>query len=243
MIAALFRGFRPRLIPSVIAGLGVAFLLSLSVWQLFRMAEKREINTMRAERLAHTPIELPARIDDPQALDFRRVILRGSVADDRELFLQCRSQRGNDGNCILVALHRPEGLPVLINRGWVPPERKDPARRPRLASNLPLAIEGVLRISPQRNWAMPANDPQRNIWFSYDLPVMARALGVDALAPVYLEASVDPRRQDGAPLGGQTRFQLPDNHLQYAITWFALALALAVIFVISQRQDQGEKQP
>jgi surfeit locus 1 family protein len=82
---------------------------------------------------------------------------------------------------------------------------------------------------------MPDNDPQRNVWFSYDLPAMAAALGVPALAPFYLEAALDPSRAEGAPLGGQTRFQLPDNHLGYAFTWYALAIALAVIFVLSQR--------
>ena len=59
--------------------------------------------------------------------------------------------------------------------------------------------------------------------------------GVPALAPFYLEAALDPSRAEGAPLGGQTRFQLPDNHLGYAFTWYALAIALAVIFVLSQR--------
>jgi surfeit locus 1 family protein len=66
---------------------------------------------------------------------------------------------------------------------------------------------------------------------------MARALGMASLAPFYLEAAVDPQAPEGAPLGGQTRFQLPDNHLGYALTWFALAIALTVIFVLSQRQE------
>ena len=64
---------------------------------------------------------------------------------------------------------------------------------------------------------------------------MAARLGGPALAPCCLQAALDPAPAEGAPLGGQTRFQLPDNHLGYAFTWYALAIALAVIFVLSQR--------
>jgi len=86
---------------------------------------------------------------------------------------------------------------------------------------------------------MPDNEPAKNVWFFYDLPAMGRALGASELAPFYLEASVDPQAPEGAPLGGQTRFQLPDNHLGYAFTWFSLAIALAVIFFLSQRQERA----
>jgi surfeit locus 1 family protein len=127
---------------------------------------------------------------------------------------------------------------VLVNRGWVPPARKDPARRPAAQREGEAELRGVLRVAQQRTRFMPDNDPAKNVWFFYDLPAMERALGVADLAPFYLEAAVDPRAPDGSPLGGQTRFQLPDNHLGYAFTWFALAIALAVIFVLSQRQER-----
>jgi surfeit locus 1 family protein len=127
---------------------------------------------------------------------------------------------------------------VLVNRGWVPPSRKDPARRPAAQVSGETELRAVLRVAQQRTRFMPDNDPAKNVWFFYDLPAMGRALGVERLAPFYLEAAVDPQAPDGAPLGGQTRFQLPDNHLGYAFTWFALAIALAVVFVLSQRQER-----
>ncbi len=234
---ALLRDFRPRFWPSVIAGCGVLLLLSLGTWQVVRLFEKRAINGLRADRLAMAETLLPPVLADPSAWEFRRVSVRGSLDHGRELYLPCRSQRGNEGTCILVVLHRDEGLPVLVNRGWVPPSRKDPARRPAAQVAGQAELRGVLRVAPQRTRFMPDNDPGKNVWFFYDLPAMARALGVASLAPFYLEAAVDPRAPEGAPLGGQTRFQLPDNHLGYALTWFALAIALTVIFVLSQRQE------
>jgi surfeit locus 1 family protein len=234
----LLRGFRPRLWPTAIAATGVALLLALGTWQLFRLVEKRATNALRAERLAAPPAPLPAGLADPAAWEFRRVALRGRFDHAHELFLPCRSQRGNDGTCIVTPLLRTDGPPVLVNRGWVPPARKDPARRAAGQVAGEVGVEGVLRAAPQRSWAMPDNDPARNVWFWWELPAMARAAGLDRVAPFYVEASIDPAAPEGAPLGGQTRHQLPDNHLGYALTWYALAAALAAIYVISQRQPE-----
>lgn len=238
MIGNFLRDFRPRFWPSVIAGLGVLTLLGLGTWQVARLFEKRATNSLRAERLATPPASLPARLDDPAAWEFRRVQIRGTLRHERELYLPCRSQRGNEGTCIVVPLIRAEGLPVIVNRGWVPPARKDPARRPNAQPAGEVTLDGVVRVAAQRTAFMPDNDPGRNVWFSYDLPAMARALDLPAVAPFYIEAAVDPQAPEGAPLGGQTRFQLPDNHLGYALTWYALAIALAVIFVLSQREER-----
>ncbi|MFO0294506.1 MAG: SURF1 family protein [Rhodospirillales bacterium] len=235
---ALLRDFRPRFWPSVIAGCGIVLLLSLGTWQVARLFEKRAINGLRAERLAMAEAPLPSVLAEPSAWEFRRVSVRGALEHARELYLPCRSQRGNEGTCVLVVLQRAEGLPVLVNRGWVPPSRKDPARRPAAQVSGETELRAVLRVAQQRTRFMPDNDPAKNVWFFYDLPAMGRALGVERLAPFYLEAAVDPQAPDGAPLGGQTRFQLPDNHLGYAFTWFALAIALAVVFVLSQRQER-----
>lgn len=237
MLTSILRDFRPRFWPSVIAGCGVALLLGLGTWQVVRLFEKREINAERAARLAMPVTKLPPTLDDPRRWEFRRVTATGTLLHERELFLPCRSQRGNDGTCVLVAMKRADGAPVLVNRGWVPPSRKDPARRADAQPTGEVTITAVLRVSPQRTGFMPANEPSRNVWFAYDIPQMATALGQPTLAPFYLEAALDPAAPPNAPLGGQTRFQLPDNHLGYALTWYALAIALAVIFVLSQRQE------
>ena len=236
MAVAFLRGFRPHLWPSLIAGAGVLLMLGLGSWQVARLFEKRETNALRAERLAAAPAPLPARLDDPARWEFRRVTLRGRFAHERELYLPCRSQHGNDGTCVLTPLLRDDGgAPVLVNRGWVPPPRKDPARRAAGQAAGDATVEGVLRVAQQRSWAMPDNAPERNVWFWYELPAMARATGLP-LATFYVEAAIDPAAPEGAPLGGQTRYQLPDNHLGYALTWYALAIAFAVIYVMSQRQ-------
>ncbi len=237
---ARLRGIRPQFWPTLIAGCGVALLLALGTWQVARLGEKRATNALRAERLSAPPAPLPARLDDPAAWEFRRVVARGRFVHDRELYLPCRSQRGNDGTCVIAPLVRTDGPPVLVNRGWVPPSRKDPGRRPPAPTSGEVELVGVLRVAPQRTWAMPDNEPAKNVWFWWDPPAMARAAKLDAAAPFYLEATLDPAAPEGAPIGGQTRERLPDNHLGYAFTWYALAIALGAIYVLSQIQTPPE---
>ena len=130
------------------------------------------------------------------------------------------------------------GLPILVNRGWVPYERRDPATRAAGQVAGPVVVEGILRREPRggaSSWFVPDNSPERNQWFWFDLPAMARAAGVPAFAPFYVEAAAAPN-PGGLPIGGQTIVELPSNHLEYAITWYSLAIALAFIYVLWHRQ-------
>jgi surfeit locus 1 family protein len=234
MVRDYLAGFRPRPVPTLIAGIGVAVLLALGTWQLFRLAEKNAINAFRAERAAAQAVPLPVRIDDVAAWEFRRVQVTGTYDHGRELHVNARSQRGNTGYDIVTPLRRADGPPVLINRGWVPYSRKDAAARADGQVAGLVTVEGILRSEPRKGWLMPANSAERNEWFWFDLPAMKQAAGVPDAAPFYIEAGPAPN-PGGFPIGGQTLLSLPNNHLQYAYTWFSLAIALAVIYVVSQR--------
>lgn len=239
MLNNLLADFRPRLVPTLMAVCGVVLLLGLGTWQLFRLAEKNAINEFRAARASAPAVELPAHIDNLADWEFRRVRLTGTFLNDRELFLNARSLRGNTGYEIVTPLVREAGPPVLVNRGFVPYDRKDPASRAAGEPKGVVTIEGVLRTEPRKGWLMPDNDAVRNVWFWYDLPAMAKAAGVPDAAPFYIEAGPEPN-PGGIPVGGQTQVQLPNNHLGYALTWYALAIALAVIYFVSQREKRSE---
>jgi surfeit locus 1 family protein len=238
MIHKLFAGFRPRLVPTLIAVPGVMLLIALGTWQLFRLAEKNAINSFRAERIATAAVALPARVDDVAPWEFRRVSVTGTFDHAKELRVNARSQRGNTGYDLVTPLRRADGPPILVNRGWVPYSRKEPQARQEGQVAGPVTVEGILRTEPRKGWLMPANDVARNEWFWFDLPAMKQAAGVPDAASFYIEAGPAPN-PGGFPIGGQTIFQLPSNHLQYAITWFALAIALAVIYVVSQRAPRS----
>lgn len=236
MIREVFADFRPRLIPTLIAGAGIVLLLALGTWQVLRLFEKNAINAFRADRAAVAPVPLPARIDNLADWEFRRVTVTGIFAHERELHLNARSQRGNNGYQIVTPLLRENASPVLVSRGWVPYERKNPATRAEGQVSGPVTVEGILRTEPRKGLLMPTNDVARNEWFWYDLPAMAAASGAPNMAPFYIEAGAAPN-PGGFPIGGQTLVQLPSNHLGYALTWYALAIALAVIYFLSQRRQ------
>jgi len=103
-------------------------------------------------------------------------------------------------------------------------------------------IQGLLRLPPSGKpaWFLPDNRPDLNYWFWVDLPAMSAADGLDRVAPFYIDADETPN-PSGWPKGGVTRLVLPNDHLQYAITWFSLAVALIVIYVLSHRRSAGPK--
>ncbi|MCC7276540.1 MAG: SURF1 family protein, partial [Alphaproteobacteria bacterium] len=163
-----------------------------------------------------------------------RVAATGTFRHDRELYVAAVSRRGNDGYQIVTPLIRAAGPPVLVNRGWVPKDRKEPATRAAGQVEGTVTVEGIARTRQVRRGLVPENQVDRNLWFTMDLPVMAEAAGLPEVLPLYVEAG-DAPNPGGYPLGGQTRISLPNDHLQYALTWFLLALALAVIYVSYHR--------
>jgi surfeit locus 1 family protein len=138
---------------------------------------------------------------------------------------------------VITPLQTPEGDVVLIDRGFVTDAFKDPASRPQGQLGDGITVTGLARPPEAQTLFIPDNEIQQNRWFWRDLGAMTRSMfpnGTKDVAPFFLEAE----RSDvpgGLPLGGQTRLDLPNSHLQYAITWFLLALCLVVIYVIYVR--------
>lgn len=142
--------------------------------------------------MAAPPMALPARIADPDSLAFRHVQVTGTLRHDKELFVAAVSRRGNDGYQIVTPLIRAAGPPVLVNRGWVPKDRKDPSRRLPGQVEGTVTIDGIARLRQVRSGLIPENQPGQNLWFTMDLPAMAAAAGLPEVAPVYVEAGPAP---------------------------------------------------
>jgi surfeit locus 1 family protein len=118
---------------------------------------------------------------------------------------------------------------VIVNRGFVPTELRDPASRPQSQPPGEATVTGLVRAPQARAWFIPQDVPSENRWFTRDPGAIAAAKDLDRTAPFYVEADATAN-PGGWPRGGQTRLDLPNNHLQYALTWYGLALALAVVF-------------
>lgn len=217
--------------PTLFTAIALAIMVGLGFWQLDRRAWKHGLIAARTAGAQAAAVPLPDRIEDPAAWEYRKVAVAGRLLHEREMYLTGRSYRDRPGFQVITPLRLPDGSHLLVNRGWVPADRRDPATRAAGQPAGDVAVEGLVRLSTVPGYFTPANQPDRNLWFYPDVGEMARAAGLAAVMPVFVEAGPAENR-GGLPVGGQTRLDLADNHLQYALTWFSLAATLAVIYVL-----------
>lgn len=226
--------FHPGLWPTLLTLSALAILLGLGVWQLQRLEWKEALIAQTQARLAQAPAALPESLSAPQELAYQPVVVEGRYLHDRELYFGSRVRDGQVGLHVVTPLEMADGRQILIDRGWVPPDRRDPASRAAGQLEEQVRIEGLLRSGGWSGYAgfAPANDPQANLWLWPDLPAMAAAAGLEnPVTEVYLDAAAGQHAGD-YPIGGQTQVTFKNDHLQYALTWFGLAAVLAAIYLI-----------
>jgi surfeit locus 1 family protein len=235
---AVRRGGLP-LIPTLMTLPAVLLMLGLGTWQLERLAWKTALIADRVERTTAPPIPLPSTIGDDE---YRQVRVAGEFLHEKEMHLVAHSQRGNVGFQVITPLRLEGGGHLLVSRGWVPQDRRDPVRRAAGQVAGRVELEAVLRAAGRHGWLTPDNNPERNVWFTIDVPAMARYAGLDpaAVRPFYVDAGPAPN-PGGYPLGGQTRVNLPNDHLQYAITWYSLGIAFMVIYLVYVRRQRRDE--
>jgi surfeit locus 1 family protein len=229
--AAAARRFAPGLWPTVAAFFGLLVLLGLGTWQVERLQWKEALIAERRAGLAAPVVPLPATAEDWREWDFRPVVVHGELRHDLEQLFGVGAIDGRIGHHVLTPLVRPGGAAVLVDRGWVPADRAHPATRREGQPTGPAEIAGIARYrgEDRPGWFTPDNRPAQSLWYWYDLPALERTLGLELL-PVVIEtaATANP---GGLPIGGQTHAELPNNHLQYAITWYGLAAGLLGVWI------------
>ena len=226
--------FRLLLWPIVFTTPALALLIGLGIWQMHRLHWKEGLIAHINAQMEAPAVDLPVTIDDPNVWEYRRVKVTGHYQNGKELYLYATGPDGDAGYLVFTPLVRAEGAPVLVNRGWVPQKLRDPATRLQGQREGDVTIEGVGRVSGGAGPFTPANEPGENQWFQRDLDQMSKAVG-EPLAPVMIDRDNAPL-PGGWPLGGRTRIDIPNNHLEYAITWFSLAYVLLVVFAIYARR-------
>lgn len=219
--------------PTLFTLFGLALLSGLGTWQVQRLHWKEGLIAQRQATLAAAPVQLPATLAAARALEFHPVRVAGRFRNDRELYLAATNERGDAGFQVLTPLVQADGAAVLVDRGFVPSERKAPASRAAGEPAGEVTVTGLLRLPPEgkSSWFVPDNRPDRNEWYWIDLPSMAAAAGIGETLPFLIDADATPN-PGGYPQGGQTPIDLPNNHLQYALTWYGLAGTLLVFYIL-----------
>jgi surfeit locus 1 family protein len=218
----------------------LALLIGLGVWQLRRLEWKEGLIAQIEARAKGPPISLEEAIDlahagkDPS---YYRVHVKGHFENDKERYLYALSTDGEPGWHVITPFASNEGDLVLIDRGFVPDKLRDPSTRRAGELEGEVDVTGLVRLPEIQGLFTPDNDPNANHWFWRDLNGMTFSMFPTATmnpAPFFLEAEKSDV-SGGWPRGGQTRLELPNNHLQYAITWFLLAGAVIVIYAVYMR--------
>jgi surfeit locus 1 family protein len=240
---------RGLLVPALFTLVGLALLTGLGVWQFERKARKEGLIDAITRRMNAAPIALPPPERwsglDAAHDEFTRVTFPAVFENDREALVFAgasafRPDTSGTGYWVFTPARLADGARVAVNRGFVPEANKDPATRMAGLVNGPIDIVGVLRWPEQGGWFTPAGDPARNLWFVRDPLAIAAAKGWGDVAPFYVEQEV-PAPPGGLPLPGKLTVNLPNNHLQYAITWFALAAVLGGVFIAFARARRREE--
>jgi len=234
--------FRPLFWPTVFTVPVVLLCLGLGFWQIERLFWKRELIAQRQAAVAAAPVNAPGSLEEARGLEFHHVTDEGVFLHDKEIFLGATSEAGRNGYQVLTPLREDGGRIIFVNRGFIPAELKDPAKRGDGRASGRVQVRGLLRLAPAAKpaWFLPDNRADLNYWFWVDLHAMAAADQLDRVAPFYIDADATPN-PGGWPKGGVTRLELRNDHLQYAITWFSLAVALVVIYFLYRRRNPGSE--
>jgi surfeit locus 1 family protein len=230
------RSWRGLIIPAVILFL---ILIGLGTWQIQRKAWKEALIASLTEQLAGPPKALPAPATwsslDQTSEEYNRVSFNAvfDYADEALIYGAASAFRpdvSGPGYWVFTPARLADGRVVIVNRGFVPEDRKDPKSRPDGQVPGTIDVVGVMRWPESRHWFSPNDEPAHNLWFTRDPQSVADAKGLGAVAPFYIEQET-PVPPGGLPRPGKLEVRLPDNHLQYAVTWYGLALVLVVVFV------------
>lgn len=228
---------RPGLLAVLLiaAALVSAGFVALGAWQLQRLAWKQDLIERIERQLAAEPVPAPgpgawprlSRAED----EYRRVLVRGEFVHERETLVRASTALGS-GHWVLTPLRSEEGFWVLVNRGFVPPDRRERASRAADEPRGMQQVTGLLRLPEPGGSLLQDNDPAADRWYSRDVAAIAAARGLGAaqpgpVAPYFIDEAAGARDAGAWPRPGLTVLRFSNKHLGYALTWFALAAMVA----------------
>jgi surfeit locus 1 family protein len=217
-----------------------AIFIGLGIWQIERRGWKLALIARVDERVHAPPVAAPGPAEWTKISaardEYRHVRLSGHFLNDKETQVYTATDLG-PGYWVVTPLKRDDGTIVLVDRGFVPMDKRDPRSRPQGESTGETKVVGLLRISEPKGTFLRDNVPSENRWYSRDVAAIAKARNLSDVAPYFVDADATPN-PGGLPVGGLTRIHFRNAHLQYAVTWFAMALLVVVAAIVVIRQER-----
>ena len=236
--------------PTFASAIALAILLALGFWQIRRLAWKETLLARIHDRMRGPPEPLPPESDwatlKPGRYEYRHVKATGVFDNDKEVQVYIgsggkRYEGVGPGYDVLTPLRLPDGAHVIVNRGFVPLANKNPATRADGEPRGTVTVAGVMRPPQGRNFFTPPDKPAEGVWFTRDPAAIAAYFHLARTAPFLINADRNAAAPQGAPAGGATVVDIPNNHFMYAVTWFGLAAGLMAVYGVFAMQIIGEK--
>ncbi|MEW9806933.1 SURF1 family protein [Mesorhizobium sp. ZMM04-5] len=229
----------------LLAAAAFIVLIGLGTWQVQRLHWKEDLLATIEARVSGMPRPLDAIEADYAAqgsVDYMPVMATGTFRHDGERHFLA-TWKGRSGFFVYTPLELADGRFVIVNRGFVPYELKDASERAEGQVAGAVAIAGLARdpLSEKPSSLVPDNDLAKNVFYWKDRDAMAASAGLGdkaVVVPFFIDADAAPN-PGGWPVGGVTLIDLPNNHLQYAVTWYGLAAALAAVMGVAMWRRRG----
>ncbi|HVX75938.1 MAG TPA: SURF1 family protein [Bradyrhizobium sp.] len=210
--------------------LGEILLVGLGVWQIERRTWKLDLIARVDRRIAAPATAAPGPRAWPEISrdrdEYRHVRVTGHFAAVRPVLVKALTELGG-GYWVLAPFETDQGFNVLVNRGFVPEAAAAATRDDAKGGQAQTSVVGLLRITEPKGAFLRSNDPGQDRWYSRDVAAIGAKLGIADLAPYFIDADASANGA-GQPVGGLTVVSFPNNHLIYVVTWFSLAIMLAI---------------
>ncbi len=238
------RGRSPRrVLFAAILSLLTVMLIGLGIWQIERRTWKLELIARVNARVHAEPVPPPAR-EQWAAVnrghdEYRRLTVAGTFENELESLVYASTVLG-PGFWVMTPLRLSDGTTILINRGFVPLDKRDPSTRQAVQLSGRVIVTGLMRMSEPKGSILRRNDPSADRWYSRDVSAIAGRQRLTDFAPYFVDADAISN-PGGFPVGGLTVVDFPNNHLVYAITWLTLAAMAAGLAVMTSGAKLGKK--
>lgn len=244
------RSLFARRVLAICAGVVFLCFVFLGTWQIYRLQWKLDLIARVGQRVHATAVDAPGQplwaavnaADD----EYRHVQVSGKLLSEQTSYVQASTVLGS-GYWMLTPLRQPDGSIVLINRGFVPVQNKTTSAQPQPPQEV--SVTGLLRMPEPGGGFLRKNDAAADRWYSRDVAAIAKKYGLSLVAPYFIDADAAGSQPDAgyksllaketqAPVGGLTVISFHNNHLVYALTWYALALMVAGGYYLLVREDR-----
>lgn len=226
-----------------------ALFAGLGVWQLERLAWKKALVAEATQRTHLAPVRLPPTPEwagiDPQSLNFRPVTITGTYMPDKTVLVftslsETRGKFSGPGYWVLTPLERASGGIVWINRGFVPQGAEKAFSGGGAVPSGEVTVIGLARVSAGTTPFTPSPDVAHRIEWVRNIDRLDALLGEtdQSVAPLYVDKTAG--EYGALPQGGETKVNFPNRHLEYASTWFGLALATPVMLSFWLKRRRGK---